>query len=148
MQIGPDFRAFVALLNAAGVRYLLVGGYAVIHHGYPRTTGDMDIWVDPELANATKLVEVIREFSYLPAGIDVHDFTAEGLVFQIGVVPNRIDVLTSVDGLRFEEAYPVRESFTVDGTEFQVVNLNDLRTNKKATARLKDLADLEELPPA
>lgn len=103
-----DFKGFVGLLSAFGVEYLVVGGYAVGVHGYPRYTGDFDVWVSTDPANAQRLVEVLERFGFAGMGISALDFTRDERVLQLGQPPFRIDLLTSIDGVRFEQAYPRR----------------------------------------
>ena len=146
-QLPPDFSAFLRSLNEAQVEYLVVGGYAVIFHGHPRTTGDIDVWVRQSPENAARLVTALRSF-----GFDVPDlvpdlFLVDGRIVRMGLPPNRVEVMTSVSGLTFESAWGRRETSDWDGLVVPVIGLADLRTNKAASGRAKDLADLDELPP-
>jgi predicted nucleotidyltransferase len=141
-----DFREFLRLLNEAGVEYLLIGGYAVGYHGYPRTTADMDVWVEISPDNATRLVEVFRRF-----GMDAPDLTADlflqqGKIVRMGVPPMRIEVLTAIDGVAFRNCFARREAVNLDGLKVNMISLSDLRKNKLASGRHKDLDDLEHLP--
>ncbi len=146
MKLDPNFSEFIALLNANRVEYLLVGGYAVILYGHPRFTGDMDIWVRPSEDNAQKLLAVLSEFGLGSMGLEIKDFTNAESVVQFGYPPVRIDVMTSIDGVEFDDAYPKRVIKTVSGVEVNVIHLDDLKTNKRKTGRFKDLNDIEHLP--
>lgn len=141
-----DFREFLKLLNDAGVEYLLVGGYAVGYHGYPRTTADMDVWVSVSPQNASKLVRVFRRFGMRDAGLTSDLFLERGKIIRMGVPPMRIEVLTDIDGVDFAECYAARDVVWLDGQRINVISLRHLRRNKRAAGRHKDLDDLEHLP--
>lgn len=140
-----DFRDLIRILRRRGIRFMVVGAHAMASHGYPRTTGDIDIWIDPEPQNATSAFDSLREFGAPLAGIEESDFANEDLVFQIGVPPGRIDILTAVSGLDFASAYSAAVKVTVDGLEFHIPRLDDLITNKLSSGRPKDLLDVEAL---
>ncbi|HUP90891.1 MAG TPA: hypothetical protein VM074_01480 [Solimonas sp.] len=140
-----DFKEFVALLNARGVEYLVVGGYAVGVHGYPRYTGDLDVWVSPVPANAARLVEVLDAFGFAAFGLTAADFTRPERVLQLGQPPFRIDVLTTIDGVSFEACYPRRLEVEFEGLPVSFIGLDDLKCNKRASGRPKDNIDLDEL---
>jgi len=142
----PDFKDFLKLLHSKQVEYLLIGGYAVGYHGYVRATVDMDIWIAIHLRNAEKMVEVIREFGFAVAELSADLFLKEHNVIRMGVPPFRIEVLTTISGLRFEECYKERTTDILDEVEVNLISLNHLKVNKKASGRLKDLTDLEYLP--
>lgn len=146
MKLDPNFSEFIALLNANDVEYLLVGGYAVMFHGYPRFTGDMDIWVRPSEENARKILTVLSVFGMGLIELEIKDFTNDESVVQFGYPPVRIDVMTSIDGVEFDEAFPKRVVKTVSGVSVNVIHLDDLKTNKRKTGRFKDLNDIEHLP--
>ena len=146
MKLDPNFSEFIALLNANAVEYLLVGGYAVIVYGYPRFTGDLDIWVRPSEENARKLLKVLQKFGFGSVEIGIKDFTDEESVVQFGYPPVRIDVMTSIDGVTFDESFPKRVVKDVSGVQLNVIHLDDLKTNKRTTGRYKDLNDIEHLP--
>lgn len=146
IELHPDFRDFLRLLNSNAVRYLLIGGYAVGYHGYPRATADMDIWIAVDEENAAKAARAIREF-----GIPSHQATKETFlerdrVIRMGFPPVRIEVFTSVSGVDFDECFQERETLEVDGTPINVLSLRMLKANKKAAGRPKDLEDLRHLP--
>jgi len=142
----PAFSGFLRSLNARGADYLLVGAYAVIYHGYVRSTGAMDVWVGPGTANAAKVAAAVRDFDP-----DIPD-ASEGLlaspdtVTQVGCPPLRIDLLTDLTGLTFDECYAARVVGVLDGVEVPIISLAHLKANKRAAGRRKDLADLDHLP--
>jgi hypothetical protein len=146
LQLPPDFSAFLSLLNSAQVEYLLLGGYAVAYYGVPRTTGDMDVWVNPTPTNTLRLVAALRQFGLDDPAITAARFQAAGQVFRIGFPPVRIELLTSVSGLGFSPAYARRQVIRLDDCEVSVISLDDLKTNKRCAGRSRDLADLEQLP--
>ena len=143
IQLPSDFREFLKLLNSHDVRYLLIGGYAVNYHGYPRATGDMDIWVDRDPDNAEKVTTVLRQFGFLQASPEL--FTQPGNVVRMGVSPLRIEVLTTISGVQFGDCYPNKVTADLDGIQVTMISAADLKINKRVAGRLKDLADLEEL---
>jgi hypothetical protein len=142
----PDFREFLQLLNAHQVEYLLIGGYAVGYHGYPRATGDMDIWVAVSPLNAERLVQALTAFGFGAAGINAELFLQPDKIIRMGNPPLRIELLTSISGVDFPQAYDERLNETVDGVPVTIISLRLLKQNKRASARLKDLSDLENLP--
>lgn len=146
LELPQDFKEFFELLNSERVEYLLVGGFAVGLHGYMRATANIDAWVNPTLENATRVVRALRRFGFSAGSLTEDAFASPQKVFQIGVPPIRIDVLTSVSGLVFDEAYKNRESADLNGVAVQLLSLEDLKTNKRASGRNKDLADLDNLP--
>ena len=142
----PDFKDFLKLLNSKQVEYLLIGGYAVGYHCYSRATADMDIWVAIHPRNAEKMVEVIREFGFAVDSLSAELFLKENNVIRMGVPPFRIEVLTTISGVSFEECYKERTTDILDEVEVNLISLKHLKANKKASGRLKDLTDLEYLP--
>jgi hypothetical protein len=134
------------LLNSKKVKYLLVGGYAVGCHGYPRATADMDIWVAISPGNASKLVAVLQDFGFNVPELRAELFLREDRVVRLGEPPLRIELLTSVSGLKFDQCYPHRCTARMDGLRVSVVSLADLKRNKAAAGRPKDLDDLAHLP--
>lgn len=141
----PDFREFLRFLNENRVRYLLVGGYAVGLHGYPRYTKDLDIWVEASQENAERVIKAIEDFGFASLELTPQDFLEPGVFIQIGYPPVRIDLLTQPSGVVFAECYENREQIEVDGLTIPVIGLEDLRKNKKSAGRSQDLADLEKL---
>jgi hypothetical protein len=146
IRLPPDFKGFLQLLTAHQVEYLLVGGYAVGYHGCPRATVDMDIWIGKGPATAEKMVEVLREFGFDVPNLSADLFLKDDQIVRMGVPPIRLEIFTSIPGVRFEECYPARVEGEIDGVPVSLINLRDLKTNKKASGRNKDLADLENLP--
>jgi hypothetical protein len=144
-MFNQDFKEFIESLNANHVRYLVVGGYAVALHGHPRYTKDLDIWVESNRDNSERLVKAISQFGMGSLGLTTKDFSEPDQVIQIGFPPDRIDILTSASGVEFAECYEQRTKVSIDGIGMNFINLEDLRKNKKASGRLQDLADLENL---
>jgi predicted nucleotidyltransferase len=145
-MLNRDFKEFAELLNAHGVEYLVVGGYALAAHGHPRYTGDIDFWIAPSSENISKLLLVLDEFGFASLGITAADFDAD-TVLQLGQPPRRIDLLTSIDGVFFDVCFAKREQVELAGVRLNIIGLDDLKTNKRSAGRLKDLADLEILDP-
>ena len=133
------------MLGHHGVRYLLIGGYAVNYHGYPRATGDIHIWIALDVENATRLVDVLREFGFDTPDLSTALFLQEGRMVRMGNTPLRIGVLTAISGVTFDACYPHRVEATIDGVEVTVIAIGDLKENKRASGRHKDLADLKKL---
>lgn len=146
LQLPEDFKDFLKLLNSHKVEYLLIGGYAVGYHGYPRATGDMDIWIAMHLQNARKMVEVLKSFGFDIPELSVDMFLREGHVIRMGHSPIRIEVLTTITGVKFDECYAARSIDQIDGIEVKLISLEHLKQNKKACNRHKDLDDLQNLP--
>lgn len=140
-----DFLEFLKLLNAHEVEYLIIGGYAVGYHGYPRATGDIDIWIARSAPTADKMVRVFNEFGFF-AGVTPELFLRERGIVRIGVPPTRLEITTYIDGVEFADCYPRRQFAVIDDQPVAFLGLEDLRTNRRASGRHKDLADLENLP--
>ena len=146
IKLHPDFSEFLKLLNSNAVRYLVIGGYAVGYHGYARATGDLDVWIKIDEENAANTARAVQEFG-MPEGQARKDvFLQDGKVIRMGVPPVRIELLTSVSGVSFEECYAQRETPEVDGIPVNFISLPMLKANKCASGRLKDLDDLRHLP--
>ena len=145
MQLDRDFKEFVSLLNARSVRYLVVGGYAVAVHGLPRYTGDFDAWIWLSEENAQKVLGVLEEFGFGGFDITEEDFTREDSVVQLGYPPHRIDLLTSISGVTFEDAWSRRLNVEIEGEVVGFIGREDLITNKRAVGRPQDLADVARL---
>lgn len=143
-MLNSDFKEFAELLNANGVEYLVVGGYALAAHGHPRYTGDIDFWVSNEAANIERLLNTLQAFGFGSLGLSANDFDAD-TVIQLGKPPRRIDLLTGIDGVDFAGCWSRRERVTIDGLVLNLIGLDDFKANKRAAGRLKDLADLEAL---
>jgi len=144
-MLSRDFKEFIASLNASNVRYLVVGGYAVALHGYPRYTKDLDVWIEPKIQNAQNVLSALTAFGFGSLDITADDFLEEGNIIQLGYPPNRIDLITSLKGLMFENCYPERVQVEIQGVLIDFIDIENLKTNKKATGRPQDLADLENL---
>ncbi len=145
-RLPNDFKEFLQLLLSWKVEYLLIGGYAVGYYGYPRTTGDIDVWISRTRDNATKIVAALREFGFAVPELGPELFLIEGQIIRMGVAPLRIEILTSVSGVEFDKCYAARTMGLLDGVEIPIISLSDLKTNKRASGRHKDLSDLEHLP--
>jgi hypothetical protein len=146
IELPLDFKEFLSLLNANGVEYLLIGGYAVGYHGYPRATNDMDIWIAINPSNAESMVKVLRAFGFDTPDLSVSLFLKENNIVRMGLPPMRIEVTTGISGVHFDACYAERIVDTIDGTEVNIISLRDLKKNKQASGRHKDLNDLENLP--
>jgi len=146
IHLPPDFKEFLKLLNAHQVEYLLIGGYAVGYHGYPRATVDMDIWIAMHPDNADRIVAVLKEFGFDPPELSPDMFLKEWQIIRLGVPPVRIEIATTISGVNFSECYTERVTDLLDGVEVNLISLKHIKANKKASGRHQDLADLEKLP--
>lgn len=146
--LNEDFVDFLNALERAGVSWILVGGYAVVLHGYPRTTGDIDVWVRPTDENYDRLLRAFRDFGLPTSAIAREDFlsTAHTDVFTFGRPPVAIDILTHVKGLDFQDAFAAAENLRVDGAAVRLMSVQNLRRAKEASGRHRDFDDLENLP--
>jgi predicted nucleotidyltransferase len=144
-MLNQDFKEFIELLNDKGVRYLVIGGYAVALHGYPRYTKDIDIWVDMSEENAEKIVLALGEFGFGSLGLKMEDFLEEEQIIQLGYAPNRIDLITTPVGVEFEECYDKRVEVEIEEVRVDFIDLENLKRNKRASGRMQDLADIENL---
>ena len=140
-----DFKEFLRLLRTHRVEYLLIGGWAVGYHGYPRATDDLDIWIAISPANAARVVEVLREFGFDVPQLAADLFLQDDRIVRMGVEPVRIEVVTTISGVNFEKCYRERLETTLDDEPVSLISLRDLKINKKAGGRAKDLADLDNL---
>ena len=143
MMLSPDFKDFFASLNKARVRYLVVGGYAVALHGHPRYTKDIDVWVGSDKENAGRLIKALEDFGSL--GLAAEDFLVPDRIIQLGYPPSRIDLITTLPGVKFEECYPSGVNVPIDELTITFIDLENLIINKRASGRYQDLADLENL---
>jgi hypothetical protein len=143
MALNRDYRDLFAALNGTGAEYLVVGGYALAAHGAPRYTRDLDIWVRSSSDNAKRVWAALEEFGAPLGQLTLNDLESLGIVFQIGVAPSRIDVLTEIDGVTFEEAWPHRIAGDYGGQSIDLIGREEFLRNKKASGRLQDLADIE-----
>jgi len=144
IQLPPDFKEFLRLLNSNDVEYLIVGGYAVNYYGYSRATADLDIWIAIDAGNADRVARVLREFGF--ANTRAATFLEPAKIIRMGVPPVRVEILTSISGVEFADCYARRVTADFDGVPANVIEITDLKRNKAASGRLKDRLDLEELP--
>jgi hypothetical protein len=145
MPVNPDFRDLFSAFSAAGARYLLVGGYAVAFHAEPRFTKDLDLWIERSEPNAKRALEALRAFGAPTGEWSAADLAVPDRVLQIGVPPNRVDIVTSIDGVEFQDAWPNRVETDYGDQRIWVIGRADLITNKRAAGRPQDLLDLTVL---
>jgi predicted nucleotidyltransferase len=145
-MLNRDFKEFAESLHARGVEYLIIGGYALAAHGHPRYTGDIDFWIRPTPENLERLLTALEDFGFGSLGLSAQDFTPDAVI-QLGQPPRRIDLMTTIDGVDFDRCYARRETVELAGVRLNIIGLEDFKANKRATGRLKDLADLEGLEP-
>lgn len=145
MNLEADLREFIELLNALKVRYIVVGAFAVAYHGYPRYTGDIDLFIERSSENAQAIVNAIQQFGFGDLGLSTEDFLQEDRVIQLGVAPNRIDLLTFLSGVEFQEAWITRVQGEIAGLSVPIISKELLKKNKAASGRSQDIADLEYL---
>lgn len=144
-ELPLDFKELLRLLSESGVEYVLVGGYAVALHGYVRTTNDIDIFISGDTDNAERLVKALTDFGFGGSDLTADLFTRKDSLVRMGVEPIKVEILNFISGLDFETAYLNRKVVPVEDIEVNLISLDDLYTNKMASGRLKDLADIEEL---
>ena len=140
--MNPDFRDMLSALCEEHAEFLLVGAYALAAHGRPRATGDMDIWIRRSDENARRVWQALERFGAPRSKLTIEDLKTPDLVLQIGVAPRRIDILTSIDGVEFDDAWPARRETEVEGLRFPVIGREHLLANKRALGRPQDLADV------
>jgi predicted nucleotidyltransferase len=146
ISLPADFKEFLRLLNEHHVEYLLIGGYVVAYHGYPRPTGDMDVWVAIHARNAERIVAALKAFGFDLPELSPDLFLEEDQIIRMGVPPLRIEIATTISGVTFAECYATRVVDVIDEVEVSMIDLTHLKLNKRAAGRYKDLADLENLP--
>jgi Nucleotidyltransferase of unknown function (DUF6036) len=144
-MLSKDFKEFIELLNAHNVRYLVVGGYAVAFHGYPRYTKDLDVWIELSPENANNVIQALDAFGFGSLGLKPEDFLESDQIIQLGYPPNRIDILTTLKEIKFEDCYNQRIEIQIQGIKTNFIDLENLKQNKRATGRPQDLADAENL---
>ena len=147
MDLNRDYQELLQSFVSHNVRFLIVGGYALAAHGHPRYTKDLDIWVWTDPSNAERIVMSLENFGFAGLGLTAQDFLEPGVVVQLGREPQRVDILTFATGLEFTQAYENRIMVSIGNIEVPFVSVDDLRTNKLATGRLRDIADAADLPP-
>ena len=145
MEVQPDFRDLLALLNEHGVEYVIVGGYALAFHGAPRFTGDIDVFVRPAADNAERILDALAAFGFSFSNLDIEDFQTPDKVVQLGVPPVRVDLITSISGVTWEQAQAHKEPGVFGDVPVSYIGRKDFLTNKRASGRKKDLADIEAL---
>ncbi|MGC9341121.1 MAG: nucleotidyltransferase [Bacteroidales bacterium] len=145
MEIQEDFREFFALLNAHKVEFIIVGGYALAFHGAPRYTGDIDVYINPTHTNAKQIVNALKDFGFSSLDISVEDFQKEDHVIQLGLPPVRIDIITSITGVSWEQADSSKISGKYGDVPVFYISREQYLVNKRATGRAKDIADIEAL---
>lgn len=146
LELPPDFKEFLSLLRVNRVEYLLIGAYAVGYHGYPRATNDLDIWIASTPENATRIITTLKEFGFGTSELTTELLLRPNNIVRMGEEPMRIEILNWASGVVFDDCYRERVIDLLDGVEVSLIGLNHLKINKRASGRLKDLADLEELP--
>ena len=140
-----DFAEMLDALSAAGAEFLIVGAHAVAAHGRPRATGDLDIWIRPSAENAERVWRALVQFGAPLTELRLEDLTSPQIVFQIGIAPARIDILTSLTALKFDDAWPRRQMVEIEGQTLPFLSRDDLIRNKAAVGRPRDLADIDDL---
>jgi hypothetical protein len=140
-----DFQDLLSLFDQHGVRFLIVGGFALAAHGHPRYTKDLDVWVDASIENGARIVTALGEFGFDSLGLTADDFSQTGQVVQLGREPGRVDLLTSVSGLSFAEAFAAREVVSFGSLSIPIIDRRSLIINKRASGRPQDLADVARL---
>lgn len=145
MVLNKDFKEFIELLNERKVKYLVIGGYAVAYHGYPRYTKDIDFWIWLNKENAAKIIGVIKEFGFGMLGVTLEDFLDKNNVIQLGFPPVRIDLISDLSAVDFEECYELREKVDFDGLKVDFIDVNNLIKTKLAAGRPQDKVDADKL---
>ena len=145
MEVQKDFKEFLALLNAHEVDFMIVGGYALAFHGAPRYTGDIDVFVKPDRKNAQRIIKVLKEFGFSSLELSIDDFQNEDNVVQLGLPPVRIDIITSISGVSWEQADAAKEHGLYGNVPVNYIGKMQYIANKKAIGRAKDIADIEAL---
>lgn len=143
MKVSRDFKEFLELLNGHKVRYLIVGGYAIAYHSRPRYTDDIDVWIEADPDNAQNIINALSDFGFPAEGLDKKEFSVPNKIIQLGLPPQRIDILTSIDGVDFKNAWTKRVESIFGEVPVYYIALDDLLANKSASGRDKDLADVK-----
>ncbi len=142
-----DFVEMLSALSAAGAKFLIVGAHALAAHGVPRATGDLDIWIEATPDNAARVFQALKNFGAALFDLSIDDLSKPATVFQIGLPPSRIDILSSISGVEFDVAWIRRIEVTIGDLRVGVIGRADFIANKRATGRSRDLVDIELLPP-
>lgn len=148
MLTSPDLKELLNLFKKHNVKYLVVGGYAVMRYTEPRFTKDLDLFISVEIKNATAVYNALKEFGAPLSGLTVKDFSQEGYFYQMGRPPMRVDIMMSIPGVKFDDAWSQHERLTIDGIEMNFISKKDLIASKKASGRSQDLIDVENLEKA
>ena len=146
IKLAKDFRDFLRLCLHHEVMFMVIGGYAVVHHSRPRYTGDLDLWVESSPENAARVVTVLRKFGFLGDDVSTEMITNQKQIIRMGFEPMRLELFTRIPGVEFSECYPRKVFVAIGVLQVPFIGLEDLKINKRASGRLKDLQDLEELP--
>lgn len=146
IELHPDFKDFLKLLNVHNVKYLIVGGYAVGFYGYPRATGDIDVWIEVDSANAERILRALRDFGFSNKELSKELFLKEEKIVRMGVPPVRLEIITSASGIEFADCFKRRVVQEIDTIPVNFISLKDLKENKQKSGRYKDLEDLKHLP--
>ncbi|HQP69701.1 MAG TPA: nucleotidyltransferase [Clostridiales bacterium] len=144
-MLNDDYKEMLSILSEEKVKYLVIGAFALGTYGYPRATGDIDIWVEASIDNSNKVFKSLARFGAPTDNIEAKDFEKKGIIFQIGIAPRRIDITTVIDGVDFEQAYPKRKIVNIEGINIPIISCEDLILNKESTGREKDLLDVKML---
>ena len=148
IHLDRDFKEFVESFVAHDVRFMIVGGYALAAHGHPRATGDLDAWIWLNPTNAQRVLDALESFGFGSLGLTADDFAQANAVIQLGHPPHRIDIITSIDGVEFDDAWERRMPVAIEGTTAHIIGRDDLIRNKLAAGRAQDIADAERLRQA
>ncbi len=146
IELHPDFKDFLKLLNVHNVKYLIVGGYAVGFYGYPRATGDIDVWIEVDSKNAERILRALRDFGFSNKELSKELFLKEEKIVRMGVPPVRLEIITSASGVDFADCFKRRVVQKIDTIPVNFISLKDLKENKQKSGRYKDLEDLNHLP--
>ena len=144
-MLNEDYKEMLQILLDNEIKFLIVGAYAMGIYGYPRATGDIDIWVLTSAENSDKIFKALKQFGAPVQQINDKTFTEQGIIFQIGIAPRRIDIITQIDGVDFDKAYENRQEIVIENMRIPVVSREDLINNKESTGREKDALDAKEL---
>ncbi|MBW8012197.1 MAG: hypothetical protein FVQ83_13335 [Chloroflexi bacterium] len=144
-MLNQEFKEFIQSLKDNKVRYIIVGGYAVALHGYPRYTKDLELWIESTPENAAKIIKALEQFGFGSLGIKAEDFLELDTIIQLGYPPSRVDLITSLPGVDFESCYTTRVEVEIDDLIVNFIDLENLKKNKHSSGRAQDIADLENL---
>lgn len=146
INLAPDFKDFLNLCHSHEVRFMIIGGYAVVYYSRPRYTGDLDLWVDASQENALRVVAALHDFGLTGPDVTTEMITNQNQIIRMGFEPMRLELFTRIPGVKFSDCYPRRVEVSIGSLMLPFLSLEDLKANKRASGRPKDLQDLEELP--